>query len=53
VDRADPFGGSIWGRAPVARIIVDKLAQFRLGVRSLVRSENTVPALSGAGITDG
>jgi len=46
-------GISIWGRTPVGRTIVDKLEQFRLGARSLVRSENTVPALSGAGIADG
>ncbi len=38
------------GRTPVGRIIVDKLEQFRLGARSLARSENTVPASSGAGI---
>lgn len=38
------------GRTPAGRIIVDKLEQFRLGARSLARSENTVPATSGAGI---
>ncbi|WP_427917521.1 VOC family protein [Streptomyces sp. cg40] len=46
-------GISIWGHTPAGRTIVDKLAQFRLGARSLVRSENTVPALSGAGVADG
>ncbi|WP_406118431.1 VOC family protein [Streptomyces sp. NBC_00989] len=46
-------GISIWGHTPVGRTIVDKLEQFRLGARSLVRSENTVPALSGAGVADG
>lgn len=45
--------GGIQGRTTVGRTIVDKLAQFRLGVRSLVRSEIAVPALSGAGIADG
>ncbi|MFC3571997.1 hypothetical protein ACFOZ0_01555 [Streptomyces yaanensis] len=30
----------------------DKLEQFRFGARSLARSENTVPALRGAGILD-
>ena len=45
--------GSIKGPTRVGRTIVDKLAQFRLGVRSLVRSENAVPALSGADIADG
>ncbi|MEV8544291.1 VOC family protein [Streptomyces sp. NPDC051572] len=46
-------GISIWGHTPVGRTIMDKLAQFRLGARSLVRSENAVPALSGADIADG
>ncbi|MER7793190.1 VOC family protein [Streptomyces sp. NPDC097640] len=42
-------GISVWGHTPVGRTIVDKLAQFRLGARSLARPEKTVPALSGAG----
>ncbi|MEV6541807.1 VOC family protein [Streptomyces sp. NPDC051665] len=46
-------GISIWGHTPVGRTIMDKLEQFRLGARSLIRSENAVPALSGAGIADG
>ncbi|MFE7624726.1 VOC family protein [Streptomyces sp. NPDC057509] len=45
-------GISIWGHKPVGRTIVDKLDQFRLGTRSLVRPERTVPALSGTGIPD-
>lgn len=45
-------GISIWGHRPVGQTIVDKLDQFRLGARSLVRPERTVPALSGAGIPD-
>jgi len=45
-------GISIWGHTPVGQTVVDKLGQFRLGVRSLARSENTVPALSGASILD-
>jgi len=45
-------GISIWGHTPVGQTVVDKLGRFRLGVRSLARSENTVPALSGAGILD-
>ena len=45
-------GISIWGHLPVGQTIVDKLEQFRLGVRSLARREETVPALSGAGIPD-
>ncbi|MGW4493209.1 VOC family protein [Streptomyces sp. NPDC004376] len=45
-------GISVWGHLPVGRTIVDKLAQFRAGARSLTRSEDTVPALSGAGTAD-
>ncbi|KUN29448.1 extradiol ring-cleavage dioxygenase [Streptomyces antibioticus] len=45
-------GISVWGHLPVGQTIVDKLHQFRVGARSLARSENTVPALSGAGIAD-
>ncbi|MFD7818365.1 VOC family protein [Streptomyces sp. NPDC059785] len=45
-------GISIWGHLPVGQTITDKLAQFRDGARSLARPENTVPALSGAGIPD-
>ncbi|GGN57813.1 biphenyl-2,3-diol 1,2-dioxygenase [Streptomyces albiflavescens] len=45
-------GISIWGHTPVGQTIVDKLDQFRFGARSLARPENTVPALSGAGISD-
>ncbi|MFE4394375.1 MULTISPECIES: VOC family protein [Streptomycetaceae] len=45
-------GISTWGHLPVGRTIVDKLAQFRAGARSLARPELTVPALSGTGIPD-
>ncbi|MFE6760956.1 VOC family protein [Streptomyces sp. NPDC057689] len=45
-------GISVWGHRPVGQTIVDKLDQFRLGARSLVRPERTVPALSGDGIPD-
>ncbi|MDT3726896.1 VOC family protein [Streptomyces sp. DSM 41972] len=45
-------GISIWGHLPVGQTIVDKLAQFGAGARSLAHPENTVPALSGAGIAD-
>ncbi|MFJ6892657.1 hypothetical protein [Streptomyces hokutonensis] len=41
------------GHTPARRAIVHKLARFSLGARSLVRSENTAPASSGAGIADG
>ncbi|MFG2936971.1 VOC family protein [Streptomyces sp. NPDC048282] len=45
-------GISVWGHLPVGQTILDKLAQFRAGARSLARPENTVPALSGSGIAD-
>ncbi|MEV7977561.1 VOC family protein [Streptomyces sp. NPDC086519] len=45
-------GISIWGHTPVGQTIVDKLDQFRLGIRSLAHRETTVPALSGAGVSD-
>ncbi|MFK0150752.1 VOC family protein [Streptomyces sp. NPDC090493] len=45
-------GISIWGHTPVGRTIVDKLDQFRLGTRSLLHPEKTVPALGGGGIPD-
>ncbi|MEU4896544.1 hypothetical protein AB0B12_28075 [Streptomyces sp. NPDC044780] len=37
----------------VGRTIVDTLAQFRAGARSLAHPEYLVPALSGTGIADG
>ncbi|MBL1101827.1 VOC family protein [Streptomyces coffeae] len=45
-------GISTWGHLPVGQTIIDKLAQFRVGARSLARPESTVPSLSGAGIPD-
>ncbi|HLY34225.1 MAG TPA: VOC family protein [Jatrophihabitantaceae bacterium] len=45
-------GISIWGHTPVGQTVIDKLAQFKLGAASLARREQTVPALSGAGIAD-
>ncbi|MEO3764186.1 VOC family protein [Streptomyces sp. B5E4] len=45
-------GISVWGHRPIGQTIVDKLTQFRVGARSLTQRENTVPALSGAGIAD-
>ncbi|MFJ6081195.1 VOC family protein [Streptomyces sp. NPDC092369] len=45
-------GISIWGHTPVGQTIVDRLAQFRIGARSLARTEETVTALSGAGVPD-
>ena len=37
---------------PEGQTIVDKLAQFKIGAQSLLRREDTVPALAGAGIAD-
>ncbi len=45
-------GISIWGHTPEGQTIVDKLAQFKNGVGSLMRGEDTIPALAGAGIPD-
>jgi hypothetical protein len=45
-------GISIWGHTPVGQTIIDKLDQFRHAARSLARTENTNPALSGTGISD-
>lgn len=45
-------GISVWGHTPVGQTILDKLEQFRRSAMSLARSEQTVPALSGAGIPD-
>ncbi|OBI39709.1 VOC family protein [Mycobacterium colombiense] len=45
-------GISIWGHTPVGETVLDKLAQFRRGARSLLHRENPVVALAGAGIPD-
>jgi 2,3-dihydroxybiphenyl 1,2-dioxygenase len=45
-------GISIWGHTPEGQTIVDKLAQFKNGAQSMLRREDTVPALAGAGIPD-
>jgi 2,3-dihydroxybiphenyl 1,2-dioxygenase len=45
-------GISIWGHTPEGQTIVDKLAMFKAGARSLVHREESVPALAGAGIAD-
>lgn len=45
-------GISIWGHTREGQTIVDKLAQFKASAASLFRAEDTVPALSGAGIPD-
>ncbi|MFJ9563973.1 hypothetical protein ACIRQQ_28560 [Streptomyces fuscichromogenes] len=45
-------GISVWGHTPVGRTIIDGLDRFRLGARSLLHPEQTVPALSGAGLPD-
>jgi 2,3-dihydroxybiphenyl 1,2-dioxygenase len=45
-------GISIWGHTPEGQTIIDKLGQFKTGAQSLLRREDTVPALAGAGIPD-
>lgn len=45
-------GISIWGHTPEGQTIIDKLAMFKTGARSLVHREDSVPALAGAGIPD-
>ncbi|MEE2061466.1 VOC family protein [Rhodococcus artemisiae] len=44
-------GISIWGHTPEGQTIVDKLAQFKRAAASLRHREDSVPALSGPGIT--
>jgi catechol 2,3-dioxygenase-like lactoylglutathione lyase family enzyme len=45
-------GISIWGHTPEGQTTVDKVAQFKIAAGSLLHREDTVPALSGAGIPD-
>ena len=45
-------GISIWGHTPTGQTVVDKLTQFKAAATSLWHREDTVPALSGAGIPD-
>ena len=45
-------GISIWGHTPEGQTVIDKLDQFKTGVRSLMHREDTIPALAGAGIPD-
>ena len=45
-------GISIWGHTPEGHAIIDKLAQFKVGAQSLLRREDSVPALAGVGIPD-
>ena len=45
-------GISTWGHTPEGQTIAHKLAQFKTSAQSLLRREDTVPALSGAGIPD-
>lgn len=45
-------GISIWGHTPEGQTIIDTLAQFKTGARSLLHREDSVAALSGAGIPD-
>ncbi|MEB3050852.1 VOC family protein [Mycolicibacter sp. MYC123] len=45
-------GISTWGHTPAGQTIIDKLTQFKTAAASLRHREDTVPALSGAGIPD-
>ena len=45
-------GISIWGHTREGQTIIEKLGQFKTAAQSLLRREDTVPALSGAGIPD-
>jgi 2,3-dihydroxybiphenyl 1,2-dioxygenase len=45
-------GISIWGHTREGQTIVDKFAQFKAGAASLLKDEDVVPALAGAGIVD-
>jgi 2,3-dihydroxybiphenyl 1,2-dioxygenase len=45
-------GISIWGHTREGQTIVEKFAQFKAGVASVLKDENVVPALAGAGIPD-
>jgi hypothetical protein len=45
-------GISIWGHTPEGQTIIDKLAMFKTGARSVLHREDSVPVLAGAGIPD-
>jgi 2,3-dihydroxybiphenyl 1,2-dioxygenase len=45
-------GISIWGHTPEGQTIIDTLAALRTGAQSMLRREDSVPALAGAGIPD-
>jgi len=45
-------GISIWGHTPEGQTIIEKFAQFKTAAASVLHREDSVPALSGAGISD-
>jgi 2,3-dihydroxybiphenyl 1,2-dioxygenase len=45
-------GISIWGHTREGQTIIEKFNQFKTGATSLLRDEDVVPALAGAGIPD-
>ncbi|MFZ3302653.1 MAG: VOC family protein [Mycobacterium sp.] len=45
-------GISVWGHTREGQTIIDKLSQFKTAAQSMLHREDTVPALSGAGIPD-
>ena len=46
-------GISIWGHTPEGQTIVEAFERFKNGVQSVLHTEDSVPALAGAGIADG
>ena len=45
-------GISIWGHTPEGQTIVEAFERFKNGVQSVLHTEDSVPALAGAGIAD-
>jgi 2,3-dihydroxybiphenyl 1,2-dioxygenase len=45
-------GISIWGHTPEGQTIVETFERFKMGVHSALHREDTVPALTGAGVPD-
>ncbi len=45
-------GISIWGHTREGQTIIEKFSQLKTGATSLLRDEDVVPALAGAGIPD-
>ena len=50
--RARATASAVVRHSPVGQTVVDKLTQFATAARNARAPEDTVPALSGAGIAD-